>query len=153
MSNNQLVMIACLAFLGCSDSLELPTDTGTPDTIVQGARPDHCGGRPGKGKCKEPPDTTTEPPDTTTEPPAAVGLPVIPGAAGYGMETPAGRYGKVLRVTSLEDDPSDPQPGTLRHALLDKGPRVIVFEVSGMIDLGLHGVPGMGTGHHRPLAA
>lgn len=63
------------------------------------------------------------------------GLPVIPGAYGFGMDTPAGRFGRVLRVTSLEDDPSDPRPGTLRHAVLEEGPRVIVFEVSGTIDL------------------
>lgn len=56
-------------------------------------------------------------------------LPVIPGAAGFGMDTPAGRGGEVLRVTTLADS----GPGSLRAALEVKGPRVIVFEVSGTI--------------------
>src|SRR5258708_3967434 len=38
---------------------------------------------------------------------------------------------QVLRVTSLDSS----GPGTLREALLAKGPRVVVFEVAGVIDL------------------
>ena len=57
-------------------------------------------------------------------------VPVIPGAAGFGINTPAGRGGKVYRVTSLADNNA---PGTLRHAINQEGPRVVVFEVSGTI--------------------
>lgn len=62
----------------------------------------------------------------------AFGLPVFPGAAGYGSHTLAGRGGEVYRVTNLNDD----GPGSLRHGVEQvQGPRVIVFEVSGVIEL------------------
>lgn len=63
---------------------------------------------------------------------SAYALPVIPGAAGYGMDTPAGRGGKVYKVTSLEDRNV---PGTLRYAISQSGPRTVIFEVSGTITI------------------
>lgn len=42
-----------------------------------------------------------------------------------------GRGGQIIRVTNLQKD----GPGSLRAALDTKGPRVIVFEVGGVIDL------------------
>ena len=60
-----------------------------------------------------------------------VGLPVFGGAEGFGTRTVAGRGGKVIAVTSLADD----GPGTLRAALNDPSPRIIVFRVSGIIEL------------------
>jgi pectate lyase len=60
-----------------------------------------------------------------------VGLPVFPGAQGFGTRTPAGRGGKVIEVTSLADN----GPGTLREALNDTDPRIIVFRVGGTIEL------------------
>ncbi|HEY69265.1 MAG TPA: pectate lyase [Anaerolineae bacterium] len=59
------------------------------------------------------------------------GLPVFPGAEGFGTQTIAGRGGKVIEVTSLADS----GPGTLRAALEDPMPRVIVFRVGGIIEL------------------
>jgi pectate lyase len=59
------------------------------------------------------------------------GLPVFPGAEGFGTRTPAGRGGKVIEVTSLADD----GPGTLRAAINDPAPRIIVFRVGGTIEL------------------
>jgi hypothetical protein len=59
------------------------------------------------------------------------GLPVFPGAEGFGTRTPAGRGGKVIEVTSLADD----GPGTLREALGHAAPRTIVFRVGGTIEL------------------
>jgi pectate lyase len=56
-------------------------------------------------------------------------LPVIPGAAGYGMDTPAGRGGTVYRVTYLNADGS----GSLKACIDRTGPRVCIFEVSGTI--------------------
>lgn len=56
-------------------------------------------------------------------------LPVLPGAEGFGTDTPAGRGGAVLRVTTLSAD----GPGSLAVALRTPGPRTVVFEVSGTI--------------------
>ncbi|MDH4070137.1 MAG: T9SS type A sorting domain-containing protein [Ignavibacteria bacterium] len=58
-------------------------------------------------------------------------IPVLPLAAGWGITTPAGRGGEIIRVTNL--NPSG--PGSLADALLQSGPRVIIFEVSGTIVL------------------
>ena len=60
-----------------------------------------------------------------------VGLPVFPGAEGFGTRTIAGRGGKVIEVTSLADD----GPGTLRAAVNIPSPRIIVFRVAGTIEL------------------
>jgi hypothetical protein len=57
--------------------------------------------------------------------------PVLPGAEGYGINTPAGRGGQVLRVTSLAAEGA----GSLRAALAAPGPRMVVFEVGGVIAL------------------
>ena len=62
--------------------------------------------------------------------PAAAGAPI---QAGPGWaNTPGGRGGQILRVTTLATD----GPGSLKAALQTKGPRIIVFEVGGLIDLG-----------------
>lgn len=55
----------------------------------------------------------------------------FPDAEGYGRFARGGRGGKVIHVTSLEDSSDE---GTLRHALtVAKGPRIIVFDVGGVI--------------------
>ncbi|MBI5209282.1 MAG: hypothetical protein HY927_04825 [Elusimicrobia bacterium] len=56
-------------------------------------------------------------------------LAVFPGAEGFGTDTPAGRGGRVIRVTTL----AGKGPGSLREALGAKGPRVVCFEVSGTV--------------------
>ncbi|MCD7973694.1 MAG: pectate lyase [Candidatus Azobacteroides sp.] len=58
--------------------------------------------------------------------------PAFPGAYGGGMYTTGGRGGKVLYVTSLADDGAE---GTFRWAVNQKGPRIIMFKVSGTISL------------------
>jgi len=67
-------------------------------------------------------------------------LPVFPGAVGYGTDTVAGRAAdasRVYKVTRLDDpDRFHPPSGTLRYGIeAMTGPRVIVFEVSGVIAL------------------
>ncbi len=60
----------------------------------------------------------------------------FPGAEGYGRFAIGGRGGVVYHVTSLDDDVTDPQPGTFRYGILRvKGPRTIVFDVAGVITL------------------
>lgn len=59
-------------------------------------------------------------------------IPAFPGAEGGGMYTTGGRGGKVLVVTSLADDGS---VGTLRWAINQTGPRIVVFRVAGTITL------------------
>ena len=64
--------------------------------------------------------------------PAAAAAPLaFPGAQGWAAHTPGGRGGKILRVTSL----AKAGPGSLREAIETKGPRIVVFEVGGAIDL------------------
>ena len=55
----------------------------------------------------------------------------FPGAVGPAATTPGGRGGRIIRVTSLDAA----GPGTLREAIDARGPRIIVFEVAGVIDL------------------
>ena len=62
-------------------------------------------------------------------------VPAFPGAEGGGAESVGGRGGKVLEVTSLGDNPSNPQPGTFRWAVTRDYPRTVVFRVAGIIDL------------------
>ena len=56
----------------------------------------------------------------------------FPGAEGGGMYATGGRGGTVLHVTSLEDNSSQ---GTLRWAVTQNYPRIVVFDVGGIIEL------------------
>jgi hypothetical protein len=58
-------------------------------------------------------------------------LPVFPGAEGFGTTTPAGRGGRILVVSNLNAH----GPGSLAAAIAESGPRTIVFEVGGTIEL------------------
>ncbi|HVG42397.1 MAG TPA: hypothetical protein VM888_12360, partial [Chitinophagaceae bacterium] len=59
-------------------------------------------------------------------------LPVaFPGAEGWGKYTTGGRGGKVLIVSTLGDDGT----GSLRQAIKTKGPKIIVFAISGTVHL------------------
>jgi pectinesterase len=62
---------------------------------------------------------------------AAPRAPAFPGAEGAAAWVTGGRGGKILKVTNLNDD----GPGSLRAALAEKTPRLILFTVSGNIVL------------------
>lgn len=60
----------------------------------------------------------------------------FPDAEGYGKYAIGGRGGAVYHVTSLDDDPTNPQPGTFRYGITQVHvPRTIVFDVAGTIYL------------------
>jgi len=67
----------------------------------------------------------------STGSPATDELPAFPGAEGFGAETPGGRGGQVIEVTTLNDT----GPGSFRAACEAKGPRIIVFRTGGMIEV------------------
>ena len=56
-------------------------------------------------------------------------LPAFPGAEGFGAVAIGGRGGEVIKVTNL--NPSG--PGSLQEACATPGPRIVVFEVGGVI--------------------
>ena len=60
------------------------------------------------------------------------GLPVLPNASGFGLDTEGGKGGQIIRVTNLNNSGA----GSFREAIETPGPRIIVFEVGGVIDLG-----------------
>ena len=62
---------------------------------------------------------------------SASGLPVLPGVSGFGLETKGGQGGKIIVVKNLHATGE----GSLDEALKADGPRIIVFEVAGCIDL------------------
>jgi hypothetical protein len=62
----------------------------------------------------------------------------FPTAEGYGAYAKGGRGGRVIPVTNIEDfDPETEAviPGSFRAACMAEGPRIIVFRVSGTVEL------------------
>jgi pectate lyase len=58
-------------------------------------------------------------------------IPAFPGAWGGGMYSFGGRGGKVIVVTNLNDS----GPGSFRDACEQGGPRIVVFNVAGIIKI------------------
>lgn len=66
----------------------------------------------------------------------ASAIPIVPGLQGFGVKTTAGSGpgrigGQIIHVTTL----SATGAGSLKEAIETSGPRIIVFDVSGTIDL------------------
>ncbi len=79
------------------------------------------------------PGASTGPPPANARDAAAAELLAFPGALGWAAHTPGGRGGQILRVTTLAPE----GPGSFLEAVQTKGPRIVVFEVGGIIDLNL----------------
>jgi hypothetical protein len=62
---------------------------------------------------------------------AVLAQPAVCGVGGFAAGTPAGRGGQIIRVVNLNSAGT----GSLREALDARGPRIVVFEVGGVIDL------------------
>ncbi|MGB7346499.1 MAG: hypothetical protein WBD20_19925, partial [Pirellulaceae bacterium] len=56
-------------------------------------------------------------------------LRAFPGAEGWGAVSKGGRGGRVIKVTSLNAT----GPGSLAEACAAEGPRIVVFDVNGVI--------------------
>lgn len=61
----------------------------------------------------------------------------FPGAEGFGAMVSGGRGGRVVKVTTLEAT----GPGSLQEALALDEPRIIVFDVSGVIEADILEIP------------
>ncbi|MHA3841213.1 pectate lyase family protein [Sphingomonas aestuarii] len=70
---------------------------------------------------------------TTPAPVQAQQATAFPGAQGWAAVTQGGRGGRIIRVTNLNPD----GPGSFKSAVEAKGPRIVVFEVGGVIDMGM----------------
>ncbi|HPR30682.1 MAG TPA: right-handed parallel beta-helix repeat-containing protein [Prolixibacteraceae bacterium] len=62
-------------------------------------------------------------------------VPAFEGAEGFGMYASGGRGGRVVYVSTLEDNGSPTLTGSLRWALSQPSPKTILFSVSGTIHL------------------
>ena len=63
--------------------------------------------------------------------------PAFPEAQGFGAYSQGGRGGEIFLITNTEDYGPDDRviPGSLRQAVEAKGPRTVIFRVSGVIAL------------------
>lgn len=102
------------------DGAILPVDSGVIEDPDRDGGTRRDGGPPRDGGPWTPPPGGAE-----------GSLGAFPGAQGFGTETVGGRGGRVLHVTTL----SWSGPGSFSEALYTPGPRIIVFEVSGVIDV------------------
>ena len=59
------------------------------------------------------------------------GLPIFHGVTGFGLDSKGGSSGEIIKVTNLNKEGK----GSLAEAIKFHGPRIIVFEVAGVINL------------------
>lgn len=115
----------CCALFACSDP-ESVTDAGTADASELDA------GDSGAADTFQPdalePDASA--PDASAPDPIGE-LKAFPSALGAGAYVTGGRGGQVIHVTTLDWE----APGGLQEAIQTTGPRTIVFDVSGVIDM------------------
>jgi len=61
--------------------------------------------------------------------------PAFDGAEGFGATSRGGAGGQTIRVSTLDDEPASPRPGSLRWCILQPGPRIVRFDIAGNIRL------------------
>lgn len=86
----------------------------------------------GAAACAASPATSGPPADASPVTAAATARTWFMPPMDWSAVTKGGRGGQIVRVTTLEPT----GPGSLGEALAMKGPRIVVFEVGGVIDLG-----------------
>jgi pectate lyase len=65
----------------------------------------------------------------TAAEPSAAEIRAFPGAEGWGAKSAGGRGGRVIKVTNLKSS----GPGSFAEACAAEGPRIVAFDVSGVI--------------------
>lgn len=98
----------------------IPTEFDEPEPSVEPPQPTESG-------MAVPPTESPQPSQT----PLPVQAPAFPEAEGFGAKSIGGRGGRVIEVNNLNDS----GPGSLRAAVEEEGPRIVVFRVGGMIEL------------------
>lgn len=142
-----LLLCAPLPLVGCDEAVAVPgTDAGGPSprpTVDAGVAPSDAGPPRANDAGVEEMDAGDALPDAGSGPVTmpcvdpSRPLPAVPCGVGFGMETPAGSgrhlsppSTTVHRVTTLAAS----GPGSLDACVRASGPRVCVFEVSGIIE-------------------
>ena len=130
---------ACAALVGCGgDSSDDSTDGSEleEDSEERGDSDDGDSDDGDSDETADADDGDADEQDDRPSPPEAAPpgdwLPAFPGAEGFGTETPGGRGGRVYVVSTLDWD----GPGSFYEALMAEEPRIIVFAVSGVIEVG-----------------
>lgn len=147
------VLGACEATSGAADGVSTEGDVTTADaaaTTSPGSGEQTSNGPTSAGQTDGSGDAGSSGGDTADIPDDDAGgeLRAFPGAEGWGTETPGGRGGRVMVVDTLSWD----GPGSLSEALFTPQPRIIVFAVSGVIEVPT-GVPSLGEEHsHLTIA-
>lgn len=117
----------CAAHACPKDRICVPTDSAAARaSCLAGATEPLCLPRCSAGDCRG--GYTCR--DGACVPDGGVARLAFPSAQGFGARVTGGRGGKLVRVTTLAKD----GPGSLGEALALPFPRIIVFEVSGVIE-------------------